>query len=79
MQDVVRGKTRDGVVSFTPPCYYHYRVRTCERAATPSGRRPSVRASGRGSVSRANAGLHARCHAGAQPRTRGLKQRCCAA
>ena len=41
----MRGKTRDGVVSFTPPCYYHYRVRTCERAATPvrASERPGLR------------------------------------
>ena len=26
-KDVIRGKSREGVVSFTPPCYYHLRVK----------------------------------------------------
>ena len=32
-QDAIRGKPRDGVVSFTAPCYYHFRV----KETTPSG------------------------------------------
>ena len=27
-QDVVNRQARDGVVSFTPPCYYHFRIKT---------------------------------------------------
>ena len=32
-QDAIRGKPRDGVVSFTAPCYYHFRV----KETTPNG------------------------------------------